>query len=366
VSILVTGASGFLGSAVVESLCARQVPHVRCFLRPRSDRSNLDRLQREYPQCKIEYLIGNLASAADCRLALEGITVVLHLAAQMKGAPATLFLNTVIASKRLLEAMLEARPKRVVLVSSLAVYGPTNAARLVMLDEAAPVERSPEKRDVYSQTKLWQESLFRSFEMESGCELVVLRPGVIYGEGGQEFSPRVGLQVGNWLWRFGRNSNVLPLTYVKNCAEAVAMAGLSADVAGCYNVVDDDLPTVAEYLHQYNQEVRNVRSIRVPWWLTRLLSKAVESYSIFSKGQLPPVLTSYKSRVLWRDTRFNNCKLKNIGWRQTVPTADALARTFEYFRGRTNPAIRRPSLIREPQIGILETEGQYECRPAQP
>jgi nucleoside-diphosphate-sugar epimerase len=234
-----------------------------------------------------------------------------------------------------------------------------------MLDEETPVEHCAEKRDVYSQAKLWQESLFRRFQIESGCELIVLRPGVIYGEGGEEFSPRVGLKVGNWLWRFGRN-NLLPLTYVKNCAEAVVMTGLKAGVAGCYNVVDDDLPTVAEYVKEYNQRVRSIRSIWVPWWLTRLLSSAVESYSVFSKGQLPPVLTSYKSRVLWRGTRFNNSKLKNIGWRQTIPTADALARTFDYFGRRTNPIVRSKSLTAEPHIGILNAEDEYECHPAQP
>src|SRR5713226_10202874 len=100
-SILVTGASGFLGGAVVERLCAHEVSRVRCFVRPRSDRSRLEQLQVEYPNCKLEYLTGNLTSPADCRRALQGVTTVFHLAAQMGGAPASVFLNTVIASRRL-------------------------------------------------------------------------------------------------------------------------------------------------------------------------------------------------------------------------------------------------------------------------
>lgn len=330
-SILVTGANGFLGRAVVERLCAHKIPKVRCLVRPRSDRFRLEELQMEYPNCKLEYVVGTLTSAADCRRALEGITTVFHLAAQMKGAPASLFLNTVVASKRMIEAMEESCVKRVVLVSSLAVYGPVSGGLNFMLDETTPLERCPEKRDVYSQTKLWQEALFRKLHAERGYELVVLRPGVIYGQGGQEFSPRIGLKIGNWLWRFGRN-NLLPLTYVRNCAEAVVMAGLEADATGCYNVVDDDVPTAGEYLNGYRQQVRNIRSIWIPWWLTRILSSANEAYSNFSDEQLPPILTPHKSAVLWRGSRFDNSKLKRLGWRQIVSSAEALEMTFKYFK----------------------------------
>jgi nucleoside-diphosphate-sugar epimerase len=203
-----------------------------------------------------------------------------------------------------------------------------------MLNEATALERCPQKRDVYSQAKLWQETLFRKLPAKKGYEVIVLRPGIIYGQGGQEFSPRIGLKVGSCLWRFGRN-NLLPLTYVQNCAEAVVMAGLKPGAAGCYNVVDDDIPTASEYLNEYRRCVGDIRSIWVPWWLTKSLSSAVEAYSHFSHGQLPAALTPYKSAVLWRGSRFDNSKLKSLGWRQLVPTAEALRVTFEYFKHGT-------------------------------
>ena len=354
-SILVTGASGFLGRAVVERLCARKIPRVRYFVRPRSDRSRLDELQLEYPTCKLECVVGNLTSPADCRRALDGITIVYHLAAQMVGAPASFFLNTVVASNRIIEAMRESWPRRVVLVSSLAVYGPMNGPLGAVLDESTPLESCPQKRDVYSQSKLWQESLFQKALAENGYELVVLRPGIIYGQGGQEFSPRMGMKIGSWLWRFGRN-NLLPLTYVQNCAEATAMAGLEHRATGCYNVIDDDLPTASEYLNEYRARVRDIRSIWIPWWLTQSLSKVVETYSNFSNGQLPPVLTPYKSAVLWRGSRFDNRKLKSLGWRQIVPTAEALQMTFKYFKQNeeTMTSIRMSSEARTASIGTSE------------
>lgn len=340
-SILVTGASGFLGNAVVERLCARNVSRVRCFVRPRSNRFRLHELELNYPNCKLEYIVGNLTSSADCRRALDGITTIFHLAAQMKGAPASFFFNTVVASSRIIESMREFAPRRVILVSSLAVYGAINGHPGGMLDESTPLERCPQKRDVYSQSKLWQESLFRKFAVESGYELVVLRPGIIYGQGGQEFSPRMGLKIGNWLLRFGRN-NLLPLTYVQNCAEAVVMAGLEHRASSCYNVIDDDVPTAGEYLTEYRRQVGSIRSIWIPWWLTHSLSRAVETYSNVSRGQLPPVINRHQSAVIWRGTRFDNSRLKRLGWQQIVPTGEALKMTFEYLKYHTETTTSIP------------------------
>ena len=71
--------------------------------------------------------------------------------------------------------------------------------------------------------------------------------------------------------------NVLPLTYVTNCADAVALAGLVEDAAGhVYNVVDDELPTSRQFLKRYRREVKNVKFVPVPYFMIQLLSVAVE------------------------------------------------------------------------------------------
>jgi len=335
-TVLVTGASGFLGTAIVERLLAYKESRLRCFIRPPSDTVRLENLRLQYPTSTLEYVIGNLISPKDVYRALEGVTTVYHVAAQMRGAPASVFLNTVIASKRLLEAMLETRPRRVILVSSLSVYGSSRLHRKMIIDETAELEQCPEKRDAYSHAKLRQESLFREYQAKSGFELVILRPGVIYGRGGSDFSPRVGLVVGGWLLQVGRH-NLLPFTYVDNCAEAIVVAGTSPDVPySAYNVVDDDLPTGAEYLIGYRHFVGRIHSIPFPFCIITLLSKLVEGYSIYSHGQIAPILTPYKSAVLWKGSRYDNARIKSIGWQQRISTKAALLETFAYLKWRKN------------------------------
>lgn len=337
--VLVTGAAGFLGRALVERLLAHDETDVRVTVRSPGQRQLLEGIAARYPESRLEYLQANLVSPRDAARAVEGIDTVYHLAALTRGAPADMFLNTVVGSKNLLEAI-PRRGTRVVLVSSFSVYGVAELPRGALVDEATPLERHPERRDVYAHTKLRQEALCHDLAARNRFDLVVLRPGVIYGPGGSAFSSRVGMSpFGVFLHLGGRN--VLPLSYVDNCAEAIVVAGRSAAAVGqVYNVHDDDLPTCRAYLAAYKQQVQPLRSVPVPYPALSLLSAAVERYHKWSRGQLPAVLTPYKSAASWGGNRFTNAKLKGLGWRQIVSTEEGLRRNFDWLKRQARAGFR--------------------------
>jgi nucleoside-diphosphate-sugar epimerase len=328
---LVTGSTGFLGAAIVERLLAHGVNRIRCLARPSSDTARLAMLASAYDSGRVEIMIGNLQSVADIRRALAGVDTVYHAAAAMRGAPAAIFLDTVVASERLLDVMISSPVTRFVLVSSLSVYGLADVPVDRLVDESVGLEPHPEWRDPYSHAKLRQELVVREHAATAGFELVVLRPGTLYGRGRPAFSARVGLTAGRWLFHLGGN-NVLPLSHVVNCAEAVALAGTSNIAPGAYNVVDDDLPRAAEYVKRYKKEVGHVRSIRCPFFATMLVSRLAKQLHVSSKGQIPPVLTPYRTACMWRGHRFDNRKLRRAGWRQVVSTRDGLGGLFAELR----------------------------------
>jgi 2-alkyl-3-oxoalkanoate reductase len=346
--VLVTGSTGFLGTAVVERLLAHGAGRIRCFARPSSDTARLAALASAYSANRVEVTIGNLQSRADIERGLIGIDTVYHLASAMRGAPADIFLDTVVASKRLVDAIGRHRVRRLVLVSSLSVYGLADVPVDRLVDETTALEPHPERRDVYSHAKLRQEQLVQEHAVSVGFDLVILRPGPLYGRSGPDFSSRVGVAVGGCLLHFGGN-NVLPLAHVSNCAEAVVLAGSSSRVpAGAYNVVDDDLPTAAEYVRRYKKEVRRIPSIRCPFFATMLLSNWAERWHVSSGGQIPRVLTPYRTASLWRGHRFDNRKLRRVGWTQVVQTGDGLTRAFDDLRARhrVDSRPRRPTRSR--------------------
>jgi nucleoside-diphosphate-sugar epimerase len=330
--VLVTGAGGFLGTAVVERLLARGYTDIRCNLRRRTKSSKLDLLRRQYPQAILEYCVANLKYKDDAARAADRVGLIFHLAAGLRGDAADLFLDSVIASRNLLDSVAGRDPLRIVLVSSMGVYGVAGLCQGALVREDTPIEPHPQWRDPYSRAKLHQESLFWEYQRRTGFQLVVLRPGVIYGPGGGHFSDRVGLTIGQRHFHIG-GRNILPLTYVDNCAEAVIVAGTHQQASGqVYNVHDDDLPTCREYLRAYQKQVTQIRSLSVPYFGMRLLSRMLVRYHTYSKGQLPAVLTPYRVATLWGGNRFDNSKLRSIGWQPIVPTAEGLRRSFAAMR----------------------------------
>jgi nucleoside-diphosphate-sugar epimerase len=369
--VLVTGAAGFLGMAVVERLLARGFTDIRCTLRRQADIPKLEDLLTGYPNASLEYCVGNLRHREDAIRAVRDAKIIFHLAAGKGGAPADLFLDTVVASRNLLEAIDTNEPVRVVLASSFGVYGFAGLGGGSRVNESTPLEPHPERRDPYSHAKLRQERMFHEYQKRDGFELVILRPGVIYGPGGSHFSDRVGLKIGKLLLQLG-GTNVLPLTYVDNCAEAIVVAGTHARSAGqVYNVHDDNLPTCRQYLCAYRKHVANVRSLRIPYTVLRIGTRILEKYNRYSKGQLPSIFTSYKISAQWRGFRFDNSKIRSIGWRQLVTTSEGLQRAFEAFRSEMiSDPVQVASAIRgrKPQAGgsPVEFAARPETEPTSP
>ena len=328
---LVTGAGGFLGRALVEKLLARPGADLRCLVRSEAQADRLRGLAHAYPAARVEAVTGNLLARDDVTRAVDGVDVVYHLAASLKGSPADIFLNTVVASNRLLDS-LAGQPRTIVMVSSLGVYGTAALRRNAVLNEATPLEPHPERRDVYSHAKWRQEKLFRDRCARDGHRLVILRPGVIYGPGGSPISARVGLNLFGVFLHLGGN-NVIPLTHVENCADAIVAASEHPEAVGqAFNVIDDDLPTSRRYLTRYRRDVASMRTVWIPYGAMQALSRSVEWYHRHSHGQLPAVFTRYKTATLWKGTRFDNGKLKRIGWSPRISTRDGLTASFAWLR----------------------------------
>jgi nucleoside-diphosphate-sugar epimerase len=330
--ILVTGAAGFIGTRVVESLLDRGFRNLACFARPTSDLARLETMVKAQPRSvRIDILKGNLLSRADCEAACHGAAVIFHLAAGTgeKSFPDA-FMNSVVTTRNLLEARLRyAGLQRFVLVSSFTVY--TNRQKSRRLDESCPVEtRAGLRGDAYCFAKLKQEELVAEYGKNFGAPYVVVRPGSVYGPGKQQITSRVGLGTFGIFLHLG-GSNTIPFTHVDNCAEAIVLAGLVKGVEGeVFNVVDDDLPSSREFLRQYKKNVGRFKSIYVPHFISHALCYLWQGYSQRSKGQLPLAFNPRRWHAEWSKTRYSNEKVKSrLGWTPKVPTPEGLRGYFQ-------------------------------------
>ena len=335
--ILVTGATGFIGSRVLPALMAQGFHNLRCFSRPSSDPAKVKALSAaRQTGARVEVFTGNLLSREDCTAATKGVKLIFHLAAGTdEKSFAGAFMNSVVTTRNLLEASLRHQClRRIVSVSSLAVYTNMDKPRWRLLDETCPVETHPEQRgDSYCFAKVRQDDLVAEYGARFGIPYVIVRPGYVYGPGKHAITGRVGIDTFGVFLHLGA-SNTLPLTYVDNCAEAIVLAGLKSETTGeVFNVVDDDLPSSRRFLRLYKRHVTRFRSLYVPHWASYTLCYLWELYWRWSDGQLPLAFNRRKWHVYWKKTRYSNKKLKTLtGWTPRVPTAEGLMRYFEGCR----------------------------------
>jgi nucleoside-diphosphate-sugar epimerase len=333
--ILITGANGFIGSRVVETLLRSGFTKLRCFVRPSSDRVRLDAILQANSLARVEILAGNLLSREDCMRAADGVAVVIHLAAAGDRSFAGSFMNCVVTTRNLLDAVLRVGSlRRFVNVSSFAVYSNARVARGAVLDESSDLDaRVLDRAEAYAFAKLKQEELVADYARKYGLPYVTIRPGAVYGPGARHLTGRVGIDTFGVFLHLG-GSNRIPLTYVDNCAQAIVLAGTKKGVDGeAFNVVDDDLPKSKQFLKAYKKHGKNFRSIDVPYWLFYGFSWAWEKYSAWSAGQLPPVFNRNRCVTYWKGNRYSNQKLKaRLGWRQEVSFPEGSRRYFEYVR----------------------------------
>lgn len=330
-TVLVTGAGGFLGRRIVESLLREGADAVRVHVRQAPPAGMIEGLRARFPQASIEIAQANLMSRGALKTLVAGVDCIVHAAAGMKGAAADMFANTVLTSRNLLEAACAHKVRRIVLISSFSVYQASSLRKGQVLRESTPLEKDGVERGSYGYAKTRQEYLFKEFQREHRFEGVILRPGVIYGPGGGALSSRVGIGAMGLFFSLG-NGALLPLTYVDNCADAIVHAALNAPPGSAFSVVDDDLPSCRAYLRQYCEEVRHMRCVPVPFWAFRLGARMLVWYHMRSKGQLPAVFTPYVVDSMYRPVNYSNAALKAIGWTQRVGTATGIHQTFQHLK----------------------------------
>jgi len=333
-SILITGAGGFIGSKVVETLLEYGFKNLCCMVRSSRNLSIL-KTMAEQAKANVVFIQGNLLSHEDCANAVKGVSVIYHLVAGSGKSFPDCFLNSVVTTRNLLDAAIqESTLKRFVNTSSIAVYTNEKIPRGGVLDETCEVDTNLiERNEAYTYGKAKQDELLLEYAKNHKLPYVIVRPSVVFGPGKLTITDRIARDIGGVYLHLGLG-NTIPMTYVDNCAEAIVLAGLRPGIDGeIFNITDDNLPTSRQFLKQYKKQVKKITTIPVPYPVWYSFNFLWEKYSKWSKGQLPLVFNRRSCEVYWKRVQYTNKKAKELlGWSPKINMAEAMKIFFTYMR----------------------------------
>jgi nucleoside-diphosphate-sugar epimerase len=305
VNVLITGAGGFLGRALVRAA--------------REEGLNVRALTRKpdppFADSGVEHVVGDLVDPALAQRAVAGMSAVIHAAARVSttGRWEEFAEVNVRATARLLQAARVAGVQRFVHISSLSVFDvPADGS---VITSESPYERESRARGHYSRSKLAADRL-ALWEARHGAPVVVLRPGLLFGPGRQ---PPLARQVVPWKrWRLllARRDYPLPLSHVDSVARAALLALSAGDhvLGRAYTIVDAHVPQVLMVEEQKQALAADWRAVYLPVRLIALLVRVGER-GLALVGRRSPVSYHQVCRATFR--AFYDCSdaVRDLGWR---------------------------------------------------
>jgi nucleoside-diphosphate-sugar epimerase len=321
--VLVTGATGFLGSHVAETLSQRG-----CQVRTLARSASKADLLRTWG---VEVQIGDLADPTAVRAACQNVDAVIHCAAKVGDwGPVEEYRKiNVDALRVLMDAALAAKVSRFVLVSSLGVY---EARDHHGTDETTPLP--PSHIDGYTQTKVEAENLAMNYYRDQHLPLIIVRPGFIYGPRDETVMPRILANLkARLVTYFGSRQKVLNNVYVGNVVEAIELALTpQAPLGEAFNVTDPQTVTKKVFFERIADLAGLPRPLATwPMWFARFMCGTFEAAGKTLGFQ--PVLSMARLKFMGLNLDYSIAKAKQkLGYVGRTSFDEGMARTIAWLR----------------------------------
>ncbi len=318
---LVTGATGFLGTALVTELVKRN-QSVRVLVRD-------EKKAREQFGDAVTIFTGEITDAAQVQRAVDGVNIIYHLAGRLyhPSVPTELYRQTHVEGTRtLLNACQEQRQlQRIVHCSTTGVHGVTG--KTPAAEDAPFAPTNP-----YEATKLEGELLALKAQKERGLPISVIRPGLVYGPGdlhllGFFLSIKKGLfrviDGGNTLLHPVYIDDMIPAFLL--CAERPEAIGRSYNIAGERPVTIRELATAIA--HSLDKQLPKGS---IPLWLANIASN-IFAITPGMKGEQAP-LTRSRVRFLTNSRVYSICRAKTeLGYAPQIQLEEGMRLTAAWY-----------------------------------
>jgi dihydroflavonol-4-reductase len=322
VTVLVTGASGFIGSHLVERLLSEGAA-VRCLIRPVSPRGGA---VRYLPPQGARPVLGDLSTGAGVEEALAGVSIVFHLAGVTKALRnADYYSGNVKTTETLVRAM-SAGGARLIHVSSLAAMGPS--------PDGAPLSEDavPHPLTHYGKSKLKGEQVVRGSSVAGRA--TVIRPPVVYGPRDSDVYRVFKAAASGAMVRIGRVESYFSFIYVADLVDGLLLAAGRAQAAGRdYFLANREPIGWTEFsVTAAATMMKSLRIFALPVWAAYLAGSAADLLARL-KGK-PGILS--RDKILDARQRYWVCDAARagaeLGFEAQTTLREGIAATLEWYR----------------------------------
>jgi 2-alkyl-3-oxoalkanoate reductase len=323
VTVLVTGATGLLGSHVVDLLLERG-ERPRVLVRPGEGLNGL-------AAADVEVRRGDVADRDAVEDAVDGVDRILHCAARTGpwGPEAEYRRTNLVGLETLLKAGVAAGVRTFVHVSSAIVHGTDMRGSA---DECAPLRIEP---NPYSRTKVAGEQLLQVALRQRRAPVTIVRPGLIYGPRDVNSFARFASLIGQRrMIVIGSGENRLPLIYVRDAAHGVLLAADVPPRGDAYLLVNDEPVTQIDYFRAIASELDAPPPTRhVRYRLAVALALLAETSARLARGRRAPPLTRFGIQLLGGENRFDIGKARReLGFSPETPLLEGVRLSTAWYR----------------------------------
>ncbi len=232
--ILIFGASGFIGQALLDEL--KEPARV------------LGRSLIQHPL--VESVTGSLENEEDLKRSLDGIETVIHLARAKVNTWNDYVEKEIRVNEKLARLLKDSGIKRLIYTGTIDSY----YAGVKTIDDNTPLDPKIDERNYYARAKALSEEAFKDLPY------VILRPGIVIGKGSSPFHFGVGKFAANGteveLWGDGKNP--LPLVLVEDVARAIQLAASTKNIEKkSFLLTSPPLLSALEYIEELERAIHN-------------------------------------------------------------------------------------------------------------
>ena len=335
--VMITGATGFIGSHITRAFCENQVK-VGCLVREDSSLANLEGLP-------VEFWIGDIRNTRDLTRAFNGYDWVIHNAAKVSdwGNYDEFYQANVTGTVNVLTACVQVGIKNILLTGSNSVYGEENSP--IVKDETSPYNSHypyfgdhlfPCKLNYYRDTKALAKKAALTFATTHDLNLTIIEPVWVYGErelngGFYEYlkTAKAGIP-----YVPGCKNNKFHVIYAGDLARAYVLA-YAKQLTGlnCILVGDEQAENMDRIYGLFCAEAGLKKPRNIPKALTYPVALLIELLYTLLNSQRPPLLTRGRVNMFYDNLEVSVGKAEQIlGFRNSFSLEEGVKKTVSWYK----------------------------------